>query len=103
MPQPMNEKFEFEEYEARAETVEGLVFLHLDVWSWNKATLSKLREHLEDFLQRAEGKGHDVVFLTSYEEKSVKAWNLIKPCYEVQEVEKDGTHFYLGAWITGEE
>src|SRR5690606_25535929 len=102
-PQPMNEEYEFEEYTARAETVEGLVFLHLDVDVWNKSTLRKLRDHLDDFLKRAEGKGHDVVFLTSYYEKCVKSWNLIKPLYEVQEIEKNGTHFYLGAWITGED
>lgn len=102
MQLPMNELQEFEEYEARSETVEGFVFLHLTVYDWNKNTLIKLREHLDDFLKRAEDKGHAAIFMASDDKKSVKMWQMIKPCFQVVEEYKRGKTIYLGSWITGE-
>lgn len=102
-PLPMNEIITRDEYEARVQTVKGIVFLHLDVWDWSKATLYKVRKELDDYLIKAERYGHDVIFMASDSPKSVKMWQMVKPCFTTQEVKQGSKTVYLGSWITGED
>lgn len=81
------------------ETVGGHIFLHLDLKTWGKDTLKKMRVELQEALIYFEDQGHDVVFMTTDEPKTVKMWETIKPLFNLQEVSKGG---WLGSWITGD-
>lgn len=102
MPTTMNETITREHYEARIETVKGFVFLHLSVSEWNKTTLKEIREDLRNYLIKAEEYGHDAIFMASDSLKSVRMWELVKPCFKLEQVEHEGEVLYLGSWITGE-
>lgn len=93
---------ETENYIASIETISGYLFLHLDVYKWNKTVCIELREELDKALLKFEEMGHDVLFVTSSSEKSVKMWNMIKPCFTVHKLEKGPTVGWMGSWITGE-
>ena len=90
------------EWQADVEVREGLLFLHLDVNTWNKSVCKTLQEELDKALVEFEDWGYDAIFLTSENEKSVKMWNMIKPCFKVVKLEKSGKKAWLGSWITGE-
>ena len=91
-----------EEWRSDMEVMEGLLFLHLDVDVWNKNVLKDIRQELDKSLIEFEEMGYDAVFVTSEDEKSVKMWNMIKPCFKVVKLEKSGKKAWLGSWITGE-
>ena len=82
------------------EIVEGFAFLHLSLFTLTPELVKKLREELERVLSILQSRGYDTLFLTSTDEKSVKFWQFIKPCFEVMKLE-DGT--WLGSWITFKE
>jgi hypothetical protein len=83
----------------RFEEEGGLIFLHFTVKKWGKDTLALFREELERVLLHFKALGHDVIFMYSSEKKSVKFWQLVKPCFTVEPLGNSG---YLGAWLTEE-
>jgi hypothetical protein len=80
--------------------VDGFIFIHLTLLQWNKKALSTVREELDKILQEYEKKGHDVIFTIGASEKTVRFWQLVKPCFEVQKLE-DGS--WIGSWLTFED
>jgi hypothetical protein len=87
------------QYKFSVEESNNLIFLHLTIKSWGKSTLVSIREGLEGVLLHFKELGHDVIFMYSKEEKSVKFWQLVKPCFTVEPLGHSG---YLGAWLTEE-
>lgn len=88
--------------ETEIEVRDDLLFMHMTVTKWNQTVLRNIREELEKALLEFEDWGYDVLFVTSESEKSAKMWNMIKPCFSVQKLEKYGAQCWLGSWITGE-
>ena len=84
----------------KLEVVEGFVFLHLDLDVVTPDLVRKLRRELDKLLDVLQTKGHDTLFLVSPYKRSVRFWQLIKPCFEVMELE-DGN--WLGSWLTFKE
>tara|TARA_R110000851_G_scaffold258264_1_gene410696 strand:- start:10221 stop:10466 length:246 start_codon:yes stop_codon:yes gene_type:complete len=77
----------------------GLVFLHIEIIKFNKATLKELQKSMEDFKTGCYTQGYDVVFATTSNERTVRFWGLVEPCYEVVPLEDSG---WLGSWLTKE-
>lgn len=90
---------ETEDFRLVFEEEGGFIFLHLEVENWSASVCKQIREALDETLLRFEG-GHDVVFGTTSSYKSVRLWNLVKPCFEV--VKLDGRN-WLGSWLTGKD
>jgi hypothetical protein len=88
-----------DEFEVTMENIEGFVFLHLSITSFNHTVVKKLRVLLDVILSEVSEKGHNIVFATTTNKKILKLWNMIRPCFETQEVAKDA---WMGSWLTFE-
>jgi hypothetical protein len=80
---------------------EVYLFLHLDVYNWNKKVLKTLRKELDVVMKRAFLNGVDYVSFYLPKKKTTKFHNLIRKLDF--EVEMDGNKDYLvGGWYSGE-
>lgn len=75
----------------------GYVFAHMVSHKWSKRVYLKSKEVFYQMLKVAEGKGYELVFATSDEEKSAKFWKMMAP---LEELNKYGPHqeYWIGAW-----
>ena len=87
-----------------SEEVEGQTFVHLSIASWSKSVLQRIKAVFTATLAYYEVMGKDVIFATSDSAKSVKLWQIVKPCDELVELKQGKLQAgWLGAWYTGEE
>ncbi len=75
----------------------GHAFLHLTLRKWDKGAVLRIRQVLEDVLEQLGREGHDVVFMTARSKKTVRFWELIKPCFVIQQPEEG---VWVGSWLT---
>ena len=80
----------------------GFVFLHMEMKDWSTNTLKELKEGVESFMSELNNKGHDIVFATTDDEKTLKFWQMIKPCDQVT-LFGDRDQYIMGSWFTEEK
>lgn len=78
----------------------GHIYLHLNLYKLDKKIIEWLRAELDVLLDRFADEGHAVIFAVASTYQSVRFWNMIKPCFEVHQLE-DGS--WLGSWLTFED
>lgn len=91
--------YEAETFTLTSSLEEGLVFLHIEITKFDKATLKDLQKSMEDFKTGCHAQGYDVVFATTPYERTVRFWGLVEPCYKIVPLEDSG---WLGSWLTKE-
>lgn len=80
---------------------QGFVFLHLEVLKWTNEVRKRVRIVLDKLLLEFEKRGHDVVFGTTQDIQSVRLWEMVKPCFELKELNTPLEKGWIGAWLTG--
>ena len=78
---------------------EGFIFLHIHINTWGLSVVRGLKEDVQFIKDTYIKQGHDVVFATTTNEKFIKLWNAIEPCYEVVQLNE---YTWLGSWLTEE-
>lgn len=73
--------------------------MHIELEQFNKTTLTSLKSSLKTFKEDCAQLGHSVVFATTPNKRTVKFWQLVEPCYQVEALRDQG---WLGAWLTEE-
>lgn len=104
-PQRMNETFVYFEDDSVVVTlqnVEGHFLVHLDVKIWSHSVIKRLRAGFEDLLAFLAEKDIDLIHAVGDDPYKVKLWNLVRPCWRVDEV-SDQPGIYVGCWVTEKE
>lgn len=85
-----------EDYQITAQTTEGLIFLHCDVYNISKSVLQDIRDVFEILCAEAALQGHYSMFTVTPNERFVKA--LGKPYEVIDKVIKDEEEYEVVAW-----
>lgn len=88
-----------DEYDLEVVEVQGFLFLHIHLRGWGTKVIKGLKEDVEYFVNSPLVEGHDVVFALTDDKKITKLWNMVRPCFEIRQLEDDS---WFGAWLTKE-
>jgi len=89
--------FEDEDMKVEVQEEGGYIFLHMSAEKWNKKILRTIREVVDRLVEDLKSEGHEWAFATSEDEKSVKFWNIVKPCYTIKKFGPN-EEYWIGAW-----
>lgn len=92
---------ETNDYCVRIQEADGWILVHLDVYNWSPSMLKHLRQLFDKGLKEFADKGHELVFSSTLSEQTVKFCKLVKPVYEIREIDYYGTKYWVVAWETG--
>lgn len=86
-------------YDLEVVNEQGFLFLHIHLSGWGPGVVKSLKEDVEYLVNSPLVEGHDVVFALTEDKKITKLWNLIRPCFELRQLEDDS---WFGAWLVKE-
>lgn len=101
----MNESFTYFEDDdivVTLQNLEGHIFVHLGLDKLTPSRLKKLREGFDLLLNILYEKDVDIVHAAGDNPKSIKLWQMVKPCWRLDEV-KENPGTFVGCWITEKE
>ena len=81
----------------------GFVFLLLEVDHWAPSVFKELQALFVDVCVEFADKGHDLLFSSMDNTKTLKMCEMVHPLYEIKELDHYGDIYWVVAWETGLE
>lgn len=82
---------------AQGELCEGFLFLHCDVYKWDRATLRKIKKHLDEFISEVKNFNYDKDVFTYTENPR---WVKLLGAEYHNSFEFEGRHFEVWKWAS---
>ncbi|MCA9380906.1 hypothetical protein KC678_01440 [Candidatus Dojkabacteria bacterium] len=90
-------------YSVTIQEADNYVFVHLNVSKWTVSVMKELKNLFIVLCEEYANKGHELIFSSVSDKKTIKMCELIHPLYEVKPVKQYEDKYWVVAWETGLE